>query len=83
MKKKDLKELKTKSLADLRKKLSELEKEKVKSLIELKMGKLKNVHIVRELRRDIAQTKTIMKMKYLASKLVSLKKEKEIKNAAN
>lgn len=83
MKKKDLKELKTKSLADLRKKLSELEKEKVKSLIELKMGKLKNVHIVRELRRDIAQTKTIMKMKYLASKLISLKKEKEIKNAAN
>ena len=67
MKKKDLNEFKAKSVMDLTKKLAELEKEKVNRQLELKMGKLKNVHEVKNIRGNIAQIKTILKLKLIAA----------------
>ncbi|MBI2594304.1 50S ribosomal protein L29 [Candidatus Curtissbacteria bacterium] len=66
MKKKELDETKTKSLSELKKQLKELEKEKVKSQLELAMGKLKNVHLPGQKKRDIAKLRTIIKLKELA-----------------
>lgn len=66
MKKKDLTELKTKGIGDLKKKIAELEKEKVSTLLEQKQGKLKNVHEVMKKRREIARIKTILSLKLLS-----------------
>lgn len=68
MKKKDLNDLKTKSIEVLTKRVDELEKEKVRTQIEEKMGKVKNVHLMLQIRRDIAKVKSIMRIKELAAK---------------
>lgn len=65
MKKKDLNDLKTKSVQELNKKLNDLEREGSTNLLEIKMGRSKNVHAANNIRKDIARIKTIIKMKVL------------------
>ena len=75
MKNKDFNELKTKSIKDIKKKIAELEKEKEDTKIELSLGKIKNVHIINQKKKDIAKAKTLLTLKLLL--------EKEGKNDAN
>lgn len=63
MKRKDLQELKTKSLKDLSSRIGQLQKQKITNLLELKMGKLKNVHSIKKIRKEIAQLKTFSALK--------------------
>jgi len=65
MKRKDLQDIKAKSMKDLKNKITDLEKQKVNNLLELKMGKIKNVHTVKKIKKDIAQAKTITRLKSL------------------
>lgn len=67
MKKKDLNDIKAKSPGELKKLITDLEKEKVNSTFELKMGKSKNVHLARNKRKDIAKIKTFLNLKLIAS----------------
>jgi len=78
MKKKNFDDLKIADIEQLRKKVSELEKAKTNELLELKMGKTKNVHAAKAMRKDIAKIKTIIKMK-LTAKTSTTKAEKEDK----
>ncbi len=66
MKKKQFRELKTKNIDELAKKVEDLEKETTTARVELNMGKVKNVHVAKNKKRDIAQLKTIIRMKQLA-----------------
>ncbi|OGD84684.1 50S ribosomal protein L29 [Candidatus Curtissbacteria bacterium RIFCSPLOWO2_01_FULL_41_18] len=79
MKKKDLDQLKSKTVAEFQKSLSELEKEKTEQVLNLKMGKTKNVHVVSKIKKDIAQIKTLVRIKTLAQEYAKenneLKKE--------
>lgn len=75
MKKKELNELKAKSIAELTKKLTELQKEKVNTQLEFKMGKLKNVHLIKQKRKEIAKIKTILSLKTLAAQVAQAPKE--------
>jgi len=68
MKKRDFEEFKTKSLSDLMKKIGGLEKEKNDTLIKLRMGKEKNVHSLKQIKRDIAKVKTILNAKIFIQK---------------
>lgn len=76
MKRKDLQDLKTKDIKDLKSKIADLAKQKTNNLLELKMGKVKNVHAVKKIKKDIAQLKTIISLKILKEKI-----ESEGKNA--
>lgn len=67
MKKKDLEELKTKNLQDIKKVIADLGKERAKLILELEMGKIKNVHSVNQKKKDIAQAMTILRSKALLS----------------
>ncbi len=82
MKNKDLQELKTKSLKEVRGSISTLEKEMVNATLELKMGKIKNVHQVAQIKRSIAQGQTIARMKEILEK-ENQEKIKGVKDAAN
>lgn len=66
MKKKDLDELKNKGISDLKIEIKKLQKEAIDTLLELKIGKIKNVHAYNQKRKDIARVKTVLKMKGLA-----------------
>ena len=78
MKKKDLMEFKSKNVEDIQKKIDQLIGEIVVNKLELKMGKLKNVHLVSKKKKDLASLKTILKLKYFAIKLnMSEKKVKK------
>ena len=79
MKKKNLEELKTKSVSQLMEFISTLEKEIITGKIERDQSKVKNVHAINQKRKDIARAKTIVK-----AKMFALETEKgAIKNAAN
>lgn len=65
MKKKDWQELKTKNIENLKKFISDKQKELVGIRLELKMDKIKNVHQLAQLRKDIARAKTILKIKQI------------------
>ena len=78
MKKKNFDDLKVADIEQLRKKVSDLQKAKTNELLELKMGKTKNVHAAKAMRKDIAKIKTIIKMK-LTAKTSTTKAEKEDK----
>ena len=85
MKKKDLSEFKTKAISDLKKKIADLNKQNVESLLQIKMGKTKNVHEANRTRKDIAKLETILMLKVLASERNLEKAEesnKEVLNAA-
>lgn len=77
MKKRDLNDLKAKSLNDLKKVLGTLQKEKTEKAIELELNKLKNVHAKNQVRKNIAQVKTFITLKKMTQKL---EKEKEAKS---
>ena len=78
MKKKNFDDLKVADIGQLRKKVSDLQKAKTNELLELKMGKTKNVHAAKAMKRDIAKIKTIIRMK-LTAKTSITKTEKEDK----
>lgn len=85
MKRRDLSEFKTKAISDLKKKVADLKKQNVESLLQIKMGKTKNVHEALRMRKDIAKLETILRLKVLASERVSKDGEtpqKEVLNAA-
>ena len=85
MKRRDLSEFKTKSISDLKKKSADLKKQNVESLLQIKMGKTKNVHEALKTRKDIAKLETILRLRVLASErdLEEAKKSKEeVLNAA-
>ena len=82
MKKRDLQELKTKTLEEIRGTIKNLEKDMVNAALELKMGREKNVHHLAHLKRSIAQAKTIAKMKEILEK-ENQKKGEVTKNVKN
>ena len=85
MKKKDLSEFKTKTISDLKKKIADLKKQNVESLLQIKIGKTKNVHEALRTRKDIAKLETILRLNVLASERdieEAEKSNKEVLNAA-
>lgn len=89
MKKKELNELRTKTLKELSQLITRLEGEKNDILIQLKMGKTKNVHLVAKKKKDIAKAKTLEAAKSVLEEKAKIlnqspvgKKGKE-NNAAN
>lgn len=80
MKKKELQEIKNKTIENLRQLVAEKEKVRVSQAIEQKLGKIKNVHKIREIKRDIAASKTILAEKMFAgrAKNEATKKGKDI-----
>lgn len=63
MKKKQLNELREKKNTDLEKQLKEMEEQLLKTKSEVLSGKVKNKRITKDLRKNIAQIKTILKEK--------------------
>jgi len=82
MKKKDLQELKTKTSKELRGSIRALEKDLINAKLELKMGRIKNVHQVAQIKRNIAQSLTITRMKEILEE-ENQKNKKESKDDAN
>jgi large subunit ribosomal protein L29 len=60
MKKNDIKQLHTMSKVELKTKLAELEKSLANTKVETLTGKIKNVHSVQGVRRDIARVQTVL-----------------------
>lgn len=65
MKKKEKQELHQKTISQLKKEIDKKEKEIAKLRLELKAGKLKNVHQLMSQRHYLASLKTILKEKEL------------------
>jgi len=63
MKKREIRELKNKNTGQIRKTISDLEKEIVEVKFELKQSKAKNLHAFSEKKKDIARVKTILAQK--------------------
>ncbi|OGF98854.1 50S ribosomal protein L29 [Candidatus Gottesmanbacteria bacterium RIFCSPHIGHO2_02_FULL_39_14] len=63
MKKKDIKELVTKEVSELKKQLSDLINNLKKIQIDQKVGKLKNTNLYGEVLKDIARIKTVIRQK--------------------
>ena len=85
MKRRDLSEFKTKAISDLKKKIADLKKQNVESLLQIKIGKTKNVHEALRTRKDIAKLETILRLNVLASERdieEAEKSNKEVLNAA-
>lgn len=74
MKRTEIKDLKSKNLKDLVKKIQELKKELAEILIEKSLGKLKNVHKVHSKKKEIAQTLTFVTQKKFESLAVKTEK---------
>lgn len=81
MKKNDLNELKKADLIKLNQKLKELQKEKIDSQVELKMGKIKDAHTVSKKRRNIAQIKTLISFKTIINSYKKTEVKEETQNA--
>ena len=67
----------------MKKKIADLKKQNVESLLQIKMGKTKNVHEVLKTRKDIAKLETILRLKVLASERDLEEAEKSNKEALN
>jgi len=65
MKKKELADLKKKSILELEALLSEKKAELIKLKLELSLKKIKNVHAIMLKRKDIAMIKTLIREKEL------------------
>lgn len=76
MKKKDFKDLKERSIKDLKKMVFEKGSEVGKKSMETLSGKEKNLKLVRNLKRDIAKILTLISEKEIIEKL-GLKNESE------
>ena len=81
MKKKEIDQWKVKSVAELTKRIIELEKERAQGLVQVKMGKVKNVHNVARIKKDIARLKTIEQIMKLAQ--MAQKADSKEQNATN
>ena len=81
MKKKEMQEYKNKTLGEIEKKIGELQKKKVETLIEISMGKIKNVHAATKIKKEIAQLKTIINLTSKAN-VVKQKTEKGKQHAS-
>ena len=69
----------------MKKKIADLKKQNVESLLQIKMGKTKNVHEAQKTRKDVAKLETILRLKVLASERnleEAEKSNKEVLNAA-
>jgi len=60
MKKEELIKLKTKTKIELEKKAQELRDESAKFQIDIKIGKIKNTSIVKNIKKDIAKILTVI-----------------------
>lgn len=80
MKKKDINELKNKSIDQLKKMVVQTEAEIVKAKVQNEQEKTKNVHMLRAKRKDIARFMTLLNFKNLVEK--NTKSEKGVKDAA-
>lgn len=67
MKKKDLKELKTRTVEELKKALIDIRVEIIKLQIELSRGTNKNLNSARNKKKDLARILTIMKEKEVSN----------------
>lgn len=74
MKKQDIQSLQEKSLDDLKKLVSQKKQEILKVQAEASVGKHKNVKIVWNLRRDLAQINTILRQKEILESTVKEEK---------
>lgn len=86
MKKKDLVDLKNKNKTELKSKVADMRKVLVETGLELKLGRVKNVHEFNKKRKELAQTLTFLRTRELDEKsdkqdLVESKKGKT--NGAN
>ena len=81
MKKNEFDQWKIKSEAEIAKRIKELEKEKAEGLVQIKMGKVKNVHSTALIKMDIARLKTIEQIKKLAQ--ITQKPPSKAQNATN
>jgi ribosomal protein L29 len=77
MKKKDKKPMFEKTIDKLNEQLKAAKKDFVSLLMKQKIGKLKDVHLPRKKRKEIALIRTIIRQKELISKI---KKDNEAKN---
>ena len=75
MKKQQLNEIKNKSIKDLKAQVKSIKKEIANLTMDLKLGKLKNLHAISAKRRDIAQTLTLVNEKLILEKAAEDKKE--------
>ncbi len=83
MKKREIAELKSKKIEELNAKMDQLKNEIVTNLLELKMGKLKNVHLINKKKKDVARLKTIIKFHYLEINKTGKLLEKEKENGTD
>lgn len=73
MKKKELIQLRKKSVKDLTVEAQKLREELSKAHIELAVGNVKNVRQVKNLRRDLAQILTILREKQIEAEILQEK----------
>ncbi len=76
MKKQQLNDIKNKSIKDLKGQVKNIKKEITTLTIDLKLGKLKNVHVISAKKRDIAQIFTLLNQKSVQEIAGKDKKEK-------
>jgi ribosomal protein L29 len=77
MKKKDLTALRSKSIKDLLKMVSEKSMDLKKKSVEIMAGKEKNLKAAGALKNDIAQIKTVIKENQLIEMMKSVNEKKE------
>ncbi len=63
MKKKDFREFANKSTEEIAQKIAQLQKEKLETNLQIKMGKVKNVHLAGKIKKEIAQLNSIAQIK--------------------
>jgi ribosomal protein L29 len=68
MKKNKLAEFKAKGAGEIKAELAKIKEQLVKFRLDLSTGKVKNVRLGRQLRRDLAQAQTIARAKELEEK---------------
>jgi|GEM_PF-930914 ribosomal protein L29 len=80
MKIKDLKDIRTKEMKEIRNLIGKKKIELLELMVKIKSGGEKNLKKVKNLRKDIAQILTIKREKELTEKETEMEKEKSQKN---
>ena len=80
MKKKDLREFASKSTEEVAKKIAQLQKEKLETNLQIKMGKIKNVHLAGKIKKEIAKLSSIAQIK---AKVSQKEAKKENQNGSS
>lgn len=78
MKKTEINQWKAKSLAEIIKRIAQLERQKTEVYIQIKMNKVKNVHNASQIKKDIAILKTISQIKSLTQDAQTEEKKEKI-----